>query len=560
MDLLHHPFYQFAAILGLAAVGGAVGQLLRQPLIVMFVAVGVAVGPAGLGVVRPGEGVDTLARMGIAVLLFLVGLRLDVHSLRTLGPVALGVGLGQVAGTAGVGFLLARGLGLAPTPAGYVALAVTFSSTIIVVKLLSDKREIDALHGRIAVGVLIVQDLVVILVMIGLSAAGPAGRADPGAAGLAILGKGAALLGAAGAAMRYALPPLARWLARSPELLVLFALAWAMTLAAAADALGFSKEVGAFVAGVTLASTPFRESIGGRLAGLRDFLLLFFFVELGAGLDLAAARGQVAAAAALTAFVVVGKPLLVMALMGAMGYRKRTGFLTGAALAQVSEFSLILGGLGVGLGHLTAETMGLITLVGLATIGLSSYLILYSHPVYERAGRWLGAFERPAPFRPGAGPPAPAGAGYVVFGLGRFGHNLARSLRHRGEGVLGVDFDPDVIAAWHRRGHPAQYGDAEDPELAASLPLADARWVVCTAPRRDTNAAVLRAVREAGYAGRVALTAHHADDADYLRGIGADLVLLPFVEAAKDAAAALAAAPAPPPADPATHTHAADPA
>lgn len=538
MDLLQNPFYQFAAILGLAAVGGAVGQLLRQPLIVMFIAVGVAVGPAGLGVVQSGGGIDLLARMGIAVLLFLVGLRLDVHSLRTLGPVALAVGLGQVAGTAGLGYLLARGLGLAPTPAGYVALAVTFSSTIIVVKLLSDKREIDALHGRIAVGVLIVQDLAVILVMIGLSAGGAA-------AGPAILAKGAALLGAAGVLARYALPPLARWLARSPELLVLSALAWAITLAAAADALGFSKEVGAFVAGVTLASTPFRESIGGRLAGLRDFLLLFFFIELGAGLDLAAARGQLAAAAALTAFVVVGKPLLVLALMGAMGYRKRTGFLTGAALAQVSEFSLILAGLGVALGHLTAAAMGLITLVALATIGLSSYLILYSHPVYERVGRWLGAFERPAPFREGAGPPAPAGAGYVLFGLGRFGHNLARSLRHRGEGVLGVDFDPDVIAAWHRRGHPAQYGDAEDPELAASLPLADARWVVCTAPRRDTNAAVLRAVREAGYAGRVALTAHHADDADYLRGIGADLVLLPFVEAAKDAAAVLADAPAP---------------
>ncbi len=245
-----------------------------------------------------------------------------------------------------------------------------------------------------------------------------------------------------------------------------------------------------------------------------------------------------------------------------MGYRKRTGFLAGLTVAQISEFSLILGALGVGLGHITPATMGLITLVGLITIALSTYLIQYSHPIYERVGGWLSVFERKVPHRERRGEPPSAGADYILFGLGRFGHNLARSLRHHGATVLGVDFDPDVVAAWHRRGHAAQYGDAEDPELAASLPLPAARWVVCTAPRRETNLAVLRAVKEHGYGGQVALTAHHADDAEALRATGADLVLMPFVEAAKDAAAVLiAAAPgSPPPADSPTERPRAEPA
>jgi predicted dehydrogenase/Kef-type K+ transport system membrane component KefB len=458
-------------------------------------------------------------------------------------PVALATGLGQVVFTSVVGFLICLGLGMAVVPAVYVAVALTFSSTIIIVKLLSDKREIDALHGRIAVGFLIVQDIVVVVVMIALSAFGAAGEAvNPVAAGLLIAGKGVGFLAVVGLLMRYALPPLTRWLARSQELLILFAVAWAMLLASVGGVIGFSKEVGAFLAGVSLASTPFRESIGGRLVSLRDFLLLFFFIELGAGLDLSLLGEQVLGAAVLSVFVLVGNPLIVMAIMGYMGYRKRTGFLAGLTVAQISEFSLVLGALGVALGHIEPVTMGLITLVGLVTIGLSTYLILYSHPVYERIAPWLSVFERKMPYRERHAEPPPAGVDFILFGLGRFGSNIARSLRRHGATVLGIDFDPEVIAAWHAHGHPAQYGDAEDPELAASLPLAQARCVVCTAPQRETNLSVLQAVREYGFKGKVVLTAHHTRDAQALREAGADLVLLPFVEAAREAAADLLAA------------------
>jgi hypothetical protein len=292
-----------------------------------------------------------------------------------------------------------------------------------------------------------------------------------------------------------------------------------------------------------LASTPFREAIGGRLTSVRDFLLLFFFIELGAGLDLSLIGEQILAASVLSVFVLIGNPLIVMMIMGYMGYRKRTGFLAGLTVAQISEFSLILAALGVTLGHIDPQTMGLITLVGLVTIRFSTYLILYSHPIYERLAPWLSIFERKFPYREREGDSPVTSVGYILFGLGRYGSNIARILRHHGETVLGVDFDPQVVATWHKHHYPAQYGDAEDPELAASLPLAQVRWVVCTAPRVETNLAVLKAVREFGYRGNVALTAHHAHDAVTFKDQGANLVLMPFVEAAEKAASVLLTTP-----------------
>ncbi|HUG17888.1 MAG TPA: cation:proton antiporter, partial [Planctomycetaceae bacterium] len=310
--------------------------------------------------------------------------------------------------------------------------------------------------------------------------------------------------------------------------------------AALGDWLGFSKEVGAFLAGVSLASTPFRESIGSRLVSLRDFLLLFFFIELGVGLDLSLAGTQILPAIVLSLFVLIGNPLIVMIIMGFMGYRRRTGFLAGLTVAQISEFSLILGALGVSLGHINEEVLGLITLVGLITIGLSTYLILYSHPIYERIAQALMIFERKVPHRELRDESnLNEHAEFIIFGLGRFGNNLARQLRQRGARILGVDFDPNIIATWHKQEHVAQYGDADDPELAISLPLQQVRWVVCTVPQRQTNRSLLQTLRQSGYSGKIALTAHHASEAELLRSEGADLVLLPFVDASKEAADSL---------------------
>jgi Kef-type K+ transport system membrane component KefB len=531
-------FTEIAALLLLAAIIGAIGVRLRQPLIVAFIVVGVLVGPSALGWVSADDQVDLLAKLGIALLLFVVGLKLDLHIIRTMGLVALATGLGQVLFTSVIGYLIAITLGMSPVAALYVAVALTFSSTIIIVKLLSDKREVDSLHGRIAIGFLIVQDIVVVLVMIGLTALGETSNAvGLGQEALAVLVKGILFILAIGLLMRYVLTPLLHQLARSPELLVLFAIAWAVAMGAVGGHLGFSKEVGAFLAGVSLASTPYREAIGSRLVSLRDFLLLFFFIDLGAGLDLATLGGQVAPAIILSLFVLIGNPLIVMTILGVMGYRKRTGFLAGLTVAQISEFSLILGALGLSLGHIDADTMSLITLVGLITISASTYMILYSHPLYERLSPWLGIFERKQAYREETHEQNTQKSEYnvVLFGLGRFGSGIAQELRQRGYRVLGVDFDPNLVRRQEDDGHAIRYGDAEDLELLSTLPLDQATWVLSSVREKDINLALLHGLRDFGYKGRVAVTAHNNRDAEQLEQAGADRVLVPYADAAAEA-------------------------
>lgn len=538
MELFPDIFTGMAVLLLLAAGVGAIGVRLRQPLIVAFIAVGILAGPSVLGWVSANDQIDLLAKLGITLLLFVVGLKLDLHIIRTMGPVALATGLGQVIFTSVIGYLIALALGMTPLAALYVAVALTFSSTIIIVKLLSDKREVDTLHGRIALGFLIVQDLVVVLVMIGLNALSGIGENAVALTMLAVLGKGIAFILAIALITRYILPRLLQLLSHSQELLVLFGIAWAVALATLGATLGFSKEVGAFVAGVSLASTPFRDALGARLVSLRDFLLLFFFIDLGARLDLGLLGAQLPEALAFSLFVLIGNPLIVMIIMGALGYRKRTGFLAGLTVAQISEFSLILGALGLSLGHIDAETMGLITLVGLITISASTYMILFSHPLYERLAPWLKVFERRHPHREmeqGA-TAAQGGAEIVLFGMGRYGFGIAQTLRERGCRVQGIDFNPELVREGDAAGHPVLYGDAEDPEFVAALPLAQAQWVVSTARDRHVNLALIHTLKNLGYAGRIAVTAHSADEVARLEQAGADLVMAPFADAAREAA------------------------
>ena len=538
-------FYEVAALLVLATVVGLAGVLLRQPLIVSFIAVGILAGPSLLDIARSDEQINLLAELGIAILLFLVGLKLDVKLVRTLGPVALTTGLGQVAFTSIIGFGLGLALGLDVVTSLYVAVALTFSSTIIIVKLLSDKREIDSLHGRVALGFLIVQDLVVVLAMLVMSAIGAGTQGESALTGVALVFVyGALMLMAVALFIRYVADGLVERLARSPELLVCFAIGWAALFAAAGDYLGFSKELGGLLAGVSLASTQFRETVAARLAPLRDFLLLFFFIALGANLDLSLLGEQIPRAIVFSLFVLIGNPLIVLAIMGAMGYRKRTGFLAGLTVAQISEFSLIFAAVGVSLLHIGAETLGLVTLVGLITISLSTYMITYSHHLYAWLEPALGVFERRSTPREVVGDSDRIDGRYdvLLFGLGRYGSAIARRLAQNGLSVLGVDFNPEVAKQMRADGIDVAHGDATDPELVASLPVEGVKWAVSAVPahqtgltHEDARLGMIDALRAAGYSGRIAVTAHRIPDAELLTHRGADLILQPFRDAADQA-------------------------
>jgi len=530
-----------AAILAVAGVVAFLAHRAKQPLIIAFILVGVIVGPSVLGWVAEVKPLELFAEIGIAILLFLVGLKLDINLIRSIGKVALLTGLGQVVFTSAIGFGIALLFGLEPIAALYVAVALTFSSTIIIVKLLSDKRELDELHGRIALGFLIVQDIVAIVAMIALTSFAGGGDAPIGEQVLRLaLSAGGIFVGLI-VMMRWVLPWLLKRLASSQELLIVSSVAWAVTLAAVTDLLGFSIEVGAFLAGFALASTRYRESIAASLSGLRDFLLLFFFIVLGAELDFSAIDDQIPAAIAFSLFVLIGNPLIVLMIMGVMGYPSRVGFLAGLAVAQISEFSLIFIALGRDLGQVNDDIVGLVTLVGLVTIAGSTYMILYSKQLYAWLEPALRIFERTTTLPEQVFELKRFDA--IVFGYGRFGSQLVREIVENGCTVLVVEWDPYARVEIEQKDLAGRvtvvFGDANSPDFPDSLPIRHARWIISTLPDADTNLVLATSLRRHGATCPIAVTVH-TDGAASLYAAAIDdgsvsTVLHPFRDAADDA-------------------------
>lgn len=433
-----------------AAILVAVGRAVRMPAIVVYLLCGILLGPV-LGWVELGEGMGLVSETGIALLLFLVGLELSVSKVRDVGKVALLGGFLQVAVTAALGFGLSLGLGFGLMEAMFLAMALTFSSTVVVVKLLTEKGEIESLYGRIAVGVLLVQDLVVIVLLTFLAGiSGGDAKLDAVVVGLGLLkafGGMAALVAVALVAAKYLLPKPFRWAARSPEIMLIWALSWCFLMVLGAHAFGLSHEVGAFLAGMSLAQLPYNENLRMRVHPLMNFFIAVFFVTLGVRINFDGALGQMGATAALAAFVLIGKPLVFLGIIGGMGYGRKTAFLTGVTLAQTSEFSFILAGLAMGKGLIGGEVMLVTALVGVVTIAISSYMINQSHGLYA----WLlklGAFR----FRFLDGKPevtdriVHAGHGLerhvIVVGMNALGRELVKRLVAKGEDTLAVDTDP----------------------------------------------------------------------------------------------------------------------
>lgn len=279
---------------------------------------------------------------------------------------------------------------------------------------------------------------------------------------------------------------------------------------------------------------------------------MFFFIALGSALDLSLLGAHVSGAIVFSLFVLIGNPLIVLAIMGAMGYRKRTGFLAGLTVAQISEFSLIFVAMGVSLGHVQEDALGLVTMVGLVTIAVSTYMITYSHQLYAVFEPLIGVFERRGtPREPSdAGLHREDGYKVIVFGLGRFGTAIGIRLKKRNIRVLGVDFNPLAVRRWRELGLETEFGDATDPEFVAELPLSRAEWIVSTVPihptglsHEDTRTTLIQLTRTSGFKGRIAVSSHHVQDTQELFASGADIVLEPFQDAADRAVELLCGAP-----------------
>lgn len=514
-------FLQFTIILGVALLMAMLMRLLRQPLLIGHILTGIIIGPTLLDLIQAPDTFELFSQFGVALLLFTVGLNLNPKVIREYGKVSVFVGVGQVLFTSIIGYALAILFGITPISALYVAVALAFSSTIIILKLLQDKGDMESLYGKIAVGLLIVQDLIAVLLLFAVPLVGGAG--DMRAFALAIA-TGLFALVAVFAVGHFLVPRLHSFLSRSQELLFLFAIVWGVGIAAAFHQLGFSLESGALVAGVALANLPSRREIHSRLVPVRDFFIVLFFISLGAHMTFANPQ-MLGIALALSLFVLIGNPLILMIIMGALGYTRRTGFETGLTVAQISEFSLVLVALGVSLGHVERELLSLVTAVALITIFGSTYFILYSRKFYNLLAPLLSIFERHRTTeREIETVPPPS---MLLFGCRRSGHDFITLMKESGEPYLVVDYDPDIVTTLCAQGVVADYGDAGEVEYLQDLDLSRVRVVVSTIPDRETNELLYDVIKEVRPNALMIGTAEQVEDALDLYELGYDHVVVP---------------------------------
>lgn len=424
----------------------------RLPSIVACLLAGIVLGPVS-GVVQSAEALKLIAETGIVLLLFLVGLELSLDKIREVGPVAVAAGLGQVIFTAAGGFLICLPMGFTWMEALFLAVALTFSSTVVVVKILTDKGQLDSLYGRIAVGIFLVQDLVVIVVLTvltGLTGSGEEGSAWGIVAGLAKAFAGmAVLLAVVMAAARWVLPRPFSWAASSPGTLLVWSLGWCFAIVSLAHGLRLSVELGAFFAGVSLAQLPYHRDLQHRIKPLMSFFVAVFFVSLGLGLKPEGALAEAVPVVGLSLFVLIGNPFIFMVIIVAMGYRERTAFYTSVTVAQISEFSFIFAGMGVAAGLIGERILNITALVGVITIAVSAYMILYNKGLYEWCRRLglLSLFRAKPETEQEALGSGPELRGHIIIvGMNTLGRMLAQKLTERGETVLAVDTDARKLA------------------------------------------------------------------------------------------------------------------
>ena len=530
-------FGELALVVVIAAALGVLAHMLKQPTLVGYLLAGFIIGPFGYLKLVNLDIVHVLAEVGIALLLFMIGLemnpRMNFREFREFGKPAVYTGVGQIFFTFIAGFFLVMYLGFGMLASAYISIALTFSSTVIVVRLLSEKKDLNSLYGKIVIGFLLVQDFFAILALIFL--AGLSRLAVDASVWGVILSvflsflKGGALLAASIFLSRRVFPRILDALGRSQEALFLFSIAWGLGLAAlmATPWIGFSIEIGGFLAGLALASSITHFQIAGHIKPIRDFFVMLFFVALGAQLVVGNFAEISYSATVLSLFVLIGNPLIVMFIMAFLGYRSRTSFLASLTVAQISEFSLILAALGLRLGHLDERAVSLVTFVGIITITISSYFILHGSAIYEFMKRGLKFFEWRRGVAEKSGGAAPHANHVVLVGAHRMGSNIMAALKAVGEPFVVVDFDPLIVEALIKKNVPVIYGDITDEEIQELAGIGRARVIISTGPDAKDSAILLALLKRENPGAIIVLTAETEWEAKRFYEGGADYVILP---------------------------------
>ena len=524
--LEHNIFLQIGIAIIAATLVGYIARILRQPLIPAYVIGGILVGPFGLKLIIEYGTIKTLSEIGVALLLFVVGMELDFKRLRNIGLISSVGGTIQMLILSGLGFIIALLLGFVYVEAIYVAMMVAFSSTMVVIKLLSDKNELDTLHGRIVLGFLLMEDVFAILA---LSIIATIDNFTPLLLVYSIL-KGVGILIFTIISGKYIFPFIFKIAAKSQELLFLLSITICFFFAIGGWVLGFSIAIGSFVAGVALANLPYNLEMIGKIKPLRDFFATLFFVSLGMELRFDSIYNLLPVLILFSIFIIVVKPLITALLTSFFGYKKRTAFLSAISLAQTSEFGLIIVSLGLSLGHLKPDSMlpTLATMLAIITITFTSYLILFDNKIYAVLAPLLkfldslGAGKRELELMPDD-----HSYQMVLIGHNRIGYSILNTAKKINKSVLVVDFNPDIIRNLINNKIPCIYGDIGDSEIMDRIDFHKTETVISTVPDIQDNIRLIKKIKKEGSNTIIFVTANKVDEALELYNVGADYVILP---------------------------------
>jgi len=527
-------FFELAIVICLAALITVIFKHLKQPLLLAYILTGIIVGPFGAFHLGSTDFLRTMGELGITLLLFILGLELKISELKSIGKVASIVGFFQIGLTLSLGYLISLFLGFNQITSLYIGIVLTFSSTILVVKLLSDKKDLGSLYGKISVGVLLMQDLFAILTLIFLSGF-TSGKIE-GISSLYpfgfILLKGFIIFGFVFYLSRSIFPKIIDSIAKSQEALFLVSLAVAFGMAAfvSSPPVGFSVEIGGLLAGLALANSSSSYQIAARTRALRDFFIIIFFIFLGTEMVFSNISQVIIPALILSVFVLVSKPLFTMTIMGFLGYRKRTSFLSGITLAQVSEFSLIVLFLGNKLGHVPQEAISLITIVAIVTFISSNYMIFHGNGLYRSLEKYIKFFERKKTHQEKIdGHDGELDGHVLLIGAHRMGESILDSLEKSKHKVAVVDFNPDIVKGLRNKELISIFGDISDFDIQERANLSKAKLVISTVPDIEDNLNLIKSLNKYNRKAKVIVLGQDTGDAKQLYRAGADYVVLPHL-------------------------------
>src|SRR3989344_492743 len=522
--------------IGILLVGAALlslgARLLKQPAIVAYILTGLLAGSFLIQTcdIWVNQAFIIFSELGITILLFIVGINLSPKSIKTVGKNAFVAGGAQIILTTFLAYVLAKFLGFAPVEAIVLSIAFSFSSTVVVLKLLSDLGDLEKLHAKLAIGILLAQDILASVCLIFLAAVSNAHNGTPTI--LLLFAKGAGLFVIIWFVGTRVLAKFSKLFAKSQENLFLFSVAWGFGVASIFMEAGFSKEVRALIAGVSLSALPYSTEIASKLKPLRDFFVILFFISLGSKISGPEVMAIIPQALIFSLFVIVVKPILTGLLVNALGYNSRVSFNTGVSLAQISEFSLVFLLLALKLGYVQPGSVGLTTLVLIGTIVVSSYLIKYSNklePVCSQLFRLtnkssleeriskIGTYD------------------VILLGCNRVGWDFVKTFMNLGTGFLVVDYNPKTVEELKKKDVNAIYGDAEDTEFLEEVGASRAKMVISTIPDFETSSVVLEHIRGENPDSAVVLISYNVDEALSLYDKGATYVILPHFISAQHA-------------------------